>query len=182
MFPYKIQKKLENEQKKPYFMNDLSFYSKQHGGTFHFLQFNVLYSEKILDTIEFQHFIKFINKTYPNLESQKDHWGKFIDSLQLRKSILTFEKSEEFTNRQIKDNFYEMPILSTGGYNDTFLKFISNCFNTKIVKCREFMRFVITAIDYLNSTTNDCFFTMDRKSDNVLNYTGKLNINDKPPI
>ena len=75
-----------------------------------------------------------------------------------------------------------MPILSTGVYNDTFLKFISTCFNTKIVKCREYMRFVITAIDYLNSTTNDCFFSLDRKSDNIINYTGKLKSCGSKPI
>jgi len=32
----------------PYFMSDLSFYSKEHGGTFHFLQFNVLYRKMFL--------------------------------------------------------------------------------------------------------------------------------------
>ena len=67
-----------------------------------------------------------------------------------------------------------MPILSTGGYNDFFLNFIANSFNTKIVKCREFMKFVITAMDYLNKSTNDCFFTLDRKSENTINHTGKL--------
>ena len=42
------------------------------------------------------------------------------------------------------------PILSTGGYHDTFLKFIGNVFNSKIVKCHEYLKFVTTAIDYLN--------------------------------
>jgi hypothetical protein len=43
IFPYKIQKKLNladsdsSKSKEPYFMSDLSFYSKEHGGTFHFL-------------------------------------------------------------------------------------------------------------------------------------------------
>lgn len=73
-----------------------------------------------------------------------------------------------------------MPILSTGGYNDRFLKFIACCFNSKIVKCREFMRFVMTAIDYLNNSANDCFFTLDRKSDNILNHSGKLKRETKP--
>lgn len=73
-----------------------------------------------------------------------------------------------------------MPILSTGGYNDTFLKFIANCFNTKIVKCREYMRFVTTAIDYLNKWTNDCFFSYSKPTKNVLNYTGKLNQEELP--
>jgi hypothetical protein len=50
LFPYKIQKKLNIrasplkssestslDNREPYFMNDLSFYSNEHGGTFHFL-------------------------------------------------------------------------------------------------------------------------------------------------
>jgi hypothetical protein len=73
-----------------------------------------------------------------------------------------------------------MPVLSTGGYNDTFLKFVANIFNTRIVKCREYMRFVIKAIDYLNRQTNDCFFSFDRKSINVINQTGKLSQEQKP--
>jgi len=67
-----------------------------------------------------------------------------------------------------------MPILSTGGYNDTFLRFIGNIYNTKIVKCREYTKFVITAMDHLNKMTNDCFFTFDRKTKNIINYTGPL--------
>ena len=74
-----------------------------------------------------------------------------------------------------------MPILSTGGYNDPFLKFISTCFNSKIVKCREYLRFVIKGIDKLNEQTNDCFFILDRKAKNVINHSGKLNVSD-PPI
>lgn len=34
LFPSKIQKKYKGKQ---YFVSDLSFYSKEHGGTFHFL-------------------------------------------------------------------------------------------------------------------------------------------------
>ena len=43
-------------------MNDLSFYSKQYGGTFHFLQFNILYRDEFLNSIEFKYFMKFIEK------------------------------------------------------------------------------------------------------------------------
>ena len=46
-------------------MSDLSFYSKEHGGTFHFIQFNVLYREEFVNSIEFKHFLKFVDKTYP---------------------------------------------------------------------------------------------------------------------
>lgn len=79
LFPCDIQKKLEkrnqmnlvskdgpSQQKvEPYFMSDLSFYSKEHGGTFHFLQFNVLYRKMFVHSLEFKYFLKFIEKTYP---------------------------------------------------------------------------------------------------------------------
>lgn len=39
LFPYKIDKEkaLAKSNSKPYFMTDYSFYSKEHGGTFHFI-------------------------------------------------------------------------------------------------------------------------------------------------
>lgn len=61
------------------------------------------------------------------------------------------------------------------------LKFIANCFNSRIVKMRDLTRFVILAIDYLNRWTNDCFFNLDRKSTNNLNHSGKLKP-EKTPI
>ncbi len=43
LFPYKvIKEKPGNGGKRPHFMVDYSFYSKEHGGTFHFLQFNII--------------------------------------------------------------------------------------------------------------------------------------------
>jgi hypothetical protein len=94
--------------------------------------------------------------------------------MESRKSYVDHQESSEFNNKYIRKNLNQMPILSTGGYNDTFLKFIANCFNTKIVKCREYMLFVITAVEYLNKWTNDCFFSYSKPAKNVLNYTGKL--------
>lgn len=60
------------------------------------------------------------------------------------------EQSAELATGFIKKNLRQIPILSTGGYNDPFLKFISTCFNSKIVKCREYLKFVIKGIDKLN--------------------------------
>ena len=71
-------------------------------------------------------------------------------------------------------NFSEMPILSTGGYNDHFLKFVGHVFNTEIVKCRDMIPFVITAIDYLNKHTNDCFFSFSGEQAGIINQCGKL--------
>jgi hypothetical protein len=72
-----------------------------------------------------------------------------------------------------------MPILSTGGYNDHFLKFISHVLNTQIVKCHDFLHFVIIAIDYLNKYTNDCFFKLDGDLSGILNHCGKLKMGSK---
>jgi hypothetical protein len=78
------------KQKQPYFVNELSFYSKEHGGTYHFLQFNVLYSEDFLNSPELKHFLKFVRKNYPDIkrEEHKKYWEAFIENLQIRNSIL----------------------------------------------------------------------------------------------
>jgi len=79
----------------------------------------------------------------------------------MRKSYLDVKESAKFSEKSLRRNLNDIPILSTGGYNDTILKMIANQFNTEIVKCREYLRFIITAIDYMNKWTNDCFFTFD---------------------
>lgn len=72
-------------------MSDLSFYSKQYGGTFHFLQFNVLYREEFLKSPEFQHFMSFIEKSFPALDQSTEKWGQFVEQLQLRKDLIDLE-------------------------------------------------------------------------------------------
>jgi type II pantothenate kinase len=68
-----------------------------------------------------------------------------------------------------------MPILSTGGYNDKFLTFVSNVFNTQVVKCRgDYLHFVIKALDYLNKYTNDCFFITHGNIQDRITDRGKL--------
>lgn len=43
LFPYQAETSHPLvKRKEPYFMTDYSFYSKEHGGTFHFLQFNIM--------------------------------------------------------------------------------------------------------------------------------------------
>ena len=34
----------------------------------------------------------------------------------------------------------------------------------------------------MNKWTNDCFFTFDQKSKNIINFTGKLNNDGKAPV
>lgn len=80
----------------------------------------------------------------------------------------------------MKRDYQGMPILSTGGYNDNFLRFVSHLFNTEVVKCRDFIPFVTIAIDYLNKYTNDCFFKLHGAVSGVINHKGSLNTNSKP--
>lgn len=169
----------ENEY---YFMSDLSFYSMEFGGTFHFMQFSMLNKEEFFASKEFKHFMQFIMKTYPELrlmqtnestadaelESKNEKWvierfRDFVDKIQFKKTTIELKKCFEFNEKFYRQNMFQMPILSTGGYNDQCLMFIANCFNTKIVKCREFLIFLTTAIDYLNKWTNDCFFSIMHK-------------------
>lgn len=68
-----------------------------------------------------------------------------------------------------------MSILSTGGYNDRFLTFVSHVFNSQVVKCRgDFLHFVVRALDYLNKHTNDCFFITHGDIADKITLRGKL--------
>ena len=89
--PYRVSK-----DKEAYFIKDLSFYSKEHAGTFHFLQFNVLYSENFLNSPEFKHFLKFVKKSYPDLKQSSRIWQECISKLNLRKSVLQINKEINF--------------------------------------------------------------------------------------
>ena len=66
-------------------------------------------------------------------------------------------------------------ILSTGGYHDTFLKFIGHVFNSKIVKCHDYINFVTKSIDYLNHYTNNCFYIIKGQLNTKINQAGKMN-------
>ena len=47
-----------------YFLPELSFYSSFHGGTFHFLQLNVLHADEFIKSVEFKHLLEFLKETY----------------------------------------------------------------------------------------------------------------------
>ena len=68
LFPNKIKKDIlkrdPNHSGNFYFMHELSFYSIEHGGTFHFFQFNVLYAELFQNSEEFHHICEFLRKVY----------------------------------------------------------------------------------------------------------------------
>ena len=76
--------------------------------------------------------------------------------------------------------FRTPPILSTGGYNDIFLRFIANLFESKIFKCHETLSFIIQAIDFINRTSNDCFFKMIGPVNQKINESGIIDKSMKP--
>ena len=95
--------------------------------------------------------MKFIEHTYPRIKEDNmvENWANFIKKIEFKKQVIDLHASGELNYKYVRKNLNQMPILSTGGYSDTFLKFISNAFNSQIVKCRDFTQFVITAIDAL---------------------------------
>ena len=80
-----------------------------------------------MESFEFEALLEFLDKEYGILKSEV---LEFIENLELRKNILDYKKSEYFFEQAVKRDYSGMPILSTGGYNDHFLTFVSHVFNT----------------------------------------------------
>lgn len=67
LFPMQIKRDIlqtEPERKDFYFVHELSFYSIEHGGTYHFLQFNVLKADQFLASIEFRYLCSFLQRVF----------------------------------------------------------------------------------------------------------------------
>lgn len=111
---------------------------------------------------------------------QKEMAKELLMQIANKKNIIDYRESNDFFEYNMKRDYCGMPILSTGGYNDQILRFVSHLFNTEVIKCREFIPFVTIAIDYLNKYTNDCFFKLDGKMNGILNHTGKIKQDCKP--
>jgi hypothetical protein len=125
-----------------------------------------------MKSLEFQELLEFLDKQY---NIHREEAMGFIESIEMKKNILDYRVSQEFFEQAVKRDFHGMPILSTGGYNDRFLTFVSHVFNTQVVKCRgDYLNFVVKAIDYLNKHTNDCFFVTHGSSRDHLAECGKL--------
>jgi hypothetical protein len=77
--------------------------------------------------MEFEILLEFLDKQY---SIRRQDALDFIDSLDMRKNILDYRLSKDFFEQAVKRDFHSMPILSTGGYNDRFLTFVSHVFNS----------------------------------------------------
>ena len=56
-----------------------------------------------------------------------------------------------------------LKLLCTGGYNNNFLELIAFLLNVKIYKIHRYMGKIISAIDFQNSHSNDCFYSLPHK-------------------
>ena len=160
-------------------MHELSFYSIEHGGTFHFFQFNILKADEFLASAEFGHLCGFLKAVFANqsaIEMSENKISAFFHSLEHRKQVIDLQESIHIDEQMARKlpSLSIPPILSTGGYNDKFLHFVSNVFASKILKCHNTLSFVIKAIDYINRTTNDCFFKLIGPVNTKINESGKI--------
>ena len=60
------------------------------------------------------------------------------------------------------------------------MRFIANVFKSKIIKCHEYVRFVVHSIDYIDSFTNDCFFKLVGPVNTQIQLVGKIDNTFKP--
>ena len=88
------------------------------------------------------------------------------------------------------------PILSTGGFNKNFLRFVSGVLDCNQIihmmnqEDQDFrnVRFEVKAIDYINKTATDCFFRMRDPTNSLIandnstkiNEAGKIELGYKP--
>jgi len=75
-------------------MNDLSFYSKEHGGTFHFIQFNILEADDFLKSIEFEYLINFLKEHYSD-EITRELAAGSIKIIKHRKSFIDLNRESD---------------------------------------------------------------------------------------
>jgi len=72
-------------------MHELSFYSQHHGGTFHFLQLNVLHADEFISSPEYKHLLDFLMTVYNDDEDVKiksESMEQFFKSLEHKKMVI----------------------------------------------------------------------------------------------
>ena len=72
-------------------MHELSFYSIEHGGTFHFFQFNILQAHELLGSTEFSHLCQFLQQVYADrtdVEISEKLLADFFAQLEHRKEVI----------------------------------------------------------------------------------------------
>ena len=206
IFPKKLVEEGETKSllnRNNYFDVDMSFYSKEHGGTFHFAHFNIHYFRDFLKSRAFKAIIKFA-------EDSHDVKGEAIllNKLSMLKMIseppvspdskhtkrVSFDEQEEIKEINEEDenihdtsapvgggfpsptqleaikakygmikDFNGLQLLWTGGYNNNFVELISHLLNVKIYRIHGYLETILSAIDFQNENSNDCFYSLPPK-------------------
>ena len=125
-----VEEEHKNVLGSSYFRTDLSFYSSKHGGTFHFLMFNMKYFETFSKSNSFKALMEFFDmkfgeeKTKESLRVIVEKLKKLhmkLESPKHKDSIDSCSSSEsDFEARPEEKAYPEMSILSTGGYFNDF--------------------------------------------------------------
>ncbi|CAI2369317.1 unnamed protein product [Moneuplotes crassus] len=217
LFPKKLKETGKAKsilQDSSYFEVDQSFYSIEHGGTFHFAHFNIHHFEDFLKSNAFNAIIEFVEenneinekpKLLTKLEELKMVFEDPIDGrrrsnstpvrLNKQKKDLKEKEEEKTTSdtpkvgggfpsdkvlkkimdeyKMIKD-FGGLQLLCTGGYNNNFLELMSYLLNVKIYKVHKYQESLISAIDYQNTHSNDCFYSLPYKDIKNIYELGKV--------
>ena len=67
LFPMQIKREILQQDPSCtqfYFVHELSFFSIEHGGTFHFFQFNILQASAFIESTEFRYLCAFLQDNY----------------------------------------------------------------------------------------------------------------------
>ena len=88
------------------------------------------------------------------------------------KQLMAFLGDSKLRNK-LKQLGKDINVSSTGGYNDFYLNFLQETFDIKIKKTRMFFSYVISAIDFLNKNTEDCFFDLPGQDTSLLFCVGE---------
>jgi pantothenate kinase len=141
-----------------------------NGGKIFFLRYNVF--EKSIPLSNYKVICRYLKKELKNKENEQNLKSPLKQNKQ---EVNEFPYTTKFPNitefktdflKQLadclnisKDDYY---LNSTGGYNDYYLKDISEIFNVYIKKNHYYVESIINAIDFLNRFTKDCFFKSEK--------------------
>ena len=113
---------------------------------------------------------------FDKLEPYKQPEQKFAPYPSVNISQLRDYLADSKLKAKLKQLGADTSVSSSGGYNDFYLKFLQDSFDIKIKKTPEFFSYVVRAIDFLNTTIEDCFFDYPAVKDSgPINFAGKRN-------
>ena len=177
------------------FVTDLSFSSSLMPGKFHFLQFEILNSDQFFVSNSFQVLILFLED---QMSSNKNLYEKLMEIINENKNkpqmSLNFKnyssinvdnimnKLKLINSKMWHSPLKTTPIYTTFGYNDFFLDNLQEMFELKIIRKKKYFPMIIQAIDFLNSSINDCFFKFTnpiikdkKKNDSIIAQLESIN-------